>query len=91
MRVCVIGEGMLELTGVGELWRMGYGGDTLNTAIHLARSGLDVSYVTALGVDDFSAGLRRSWQAEGLGGAAILTDPARLPGLPRGSPSVPLH
>jgi 2-dehydro-3-deoxygluconokinase len=31
---------MLELSRSGEDWQLGYGGDTLNTAIHLARAGL---------------------------------------------------
>jgi len=40
-RIVVIGEGMLELRRAGNLWRKGYGGDTLNTAIHLARAGTE--------------------------------------------------
>ena len=67
MRACLIGEGMLELSRAGEGsggWRLGYGGDTLNTAIHLARMGMEVSYVTALGADPFSADLRAAWIAE---------------------------
>ena len=34
-----------------------YGGDTFNTAVYLARAGIDVSYATALGDDPYSAGL----------------------------------
>ena len=82
MRACLIGEGMLELSRAGDGgWRLGYGGDTLNTAIHLARMGMDVSYVTALGADPFSADLRAAWIAEGLDPASLLTDPARNVGL----------
>jgi 2-dehydro-3-deoxygluconokinase len=81
MRVCVIGEGMLELSRVEAGWQMGYGGDTLNTAIHLARYGLDVAYVTALGTDPFSDELRRHWTAEGLDTSLILLDSNRQPGL----------
>jgi 2-dehydro-3-deoxygluconokinase len=36
--IVLIGEAMLELSRTGEDWRLGYGGDTLNTAIHLARA-----------------------------------------------------
>ena len=81
MRVVVIGEGMLELSPVAEAWRLGHGGDTLNTAIHLARSGLDVAFVTALGDDPFSKGLRAAWAGEGLDTSLILADPSRRPGL----------
>ena len=80
-RVVVVGEGMLELVGEGAAWRLGYGGDTLNTAIHLARRGHDVAFLTALGSDPFSARLRAAWQQEGLDGSLILTHPTRGPGL----------
>ena len=39
---------MLELTHAGGAWGLGYGGDTLNTAIHLARNGHEVGYLTCL-------------------------------------------
>jgi len=81
VRVVVVGEGMVELGRAGEAWRLGYGGDALNTAIHLARFGLDVAFLTALGADPFSADLRAAWAAEGLDAGLILTDPARRPGL----------
>jgi 2-dehydro-3-deoxygluconokinase len=78
--VCV-GEAMLELARAGDAWTLGYGGDTLNTAIHLARSGLDTAYLTALGDDPFSSDLRDKWTAEGLDCSLVMTDPARGPGL----------
>ena len=53
-RIVCLGEAMLELTRKGDDWKLGYGGDTLNTAIHLARAGHDVAYMTALGDDPFS-------------------------------------
>ena len=81
MRICVVGEGMLELSRSGENWRLGYGGDTLNTAIHLTRYGHNVAFLTALGDDPFSADLRRDWADEGLDTGQILTDPARTAGL----------
>lgn len=81
-KIVVMGEGMVELSpdGVGG-WRVGHGGDTLNTAIHLARLGDDVGYLTALGDDPFSRELRQAWQAEGLDLSMVLTDPERRPGL----------
>lgn len=81
MRIFVLGEGMIELSRRGDLWAMGYGGDTLNTAIHLARFGWDVSFISALGTDPFSKSLRDDWAAEGLDTSLILSDPARRPGL----------
>jgi 2-dehydro-3-deoxygluconokinase len=80
-RIRIIGEGMLELARADEAWRLGYGGDTLNTAIHLARFGLDTAYITALGADAFSGDLRDAWAGEGLDVSLILTDSARMPGL----------
>ena len=62
-------------------WRLGYGGDTLNTAIHLARAGHDVAYLTALGSDPLSADLRDEWAAEGLDTSLVLNHPTRSTGL----------
>lgn len=82
MRIVVVGEGMIELTRAeGGLWRLGHGGDTLNTAIHLARMAHDVRYVTALGDDPFSDTLLADWSAEGIETDLIQRDPTRMPGL----------
>lgn len=80
-RIVCLGEAMLELSRAGELWRMGFGGDTLNTAIHLARAGHDVAYMTALGCDQFSEQLRASWAAEKIDCSLALTHPTRQAGL----------
>lgn len=80
-RIVCIGEGMLELRRKGADWELGYGGDTLNTAIHLARAGHDVAYLTALGADAFSQELKRQWAGEGLDTSLILTHPTRQAGL----------
>jgi 2-dehydro-3-deoxygluconokinase len=81
-RIVLIGEGMLELSASdGEGWRLGHGGDSLNTAIHLARLGHNVAYLTALGADPFSTTLREAWAAEGVDTTTILADPDRQPGL----------
>lgn len=79
-RIVCCGEGMLELSHRGE-WKLGYGGDTLNTAIHLARLGHDVAFLTALGNDPFSAELRKRWEGEGLDTSLIQTHPTRNVGL----------
>jgi 2-dehydro-3-deoxygluconokinase len=80
-RIVVIGEAMLELARAGEDWQLGYGGDTLNTAIHLARAGHDVAYLTALGSDPMSADLKERWRGEGLDTALVLDHPGRSTGL----------
>lgn len=80
-RIVCCGEGMLELSRRGEDWKLGYGGDTLNTAIHLARLGHDVAYFTALGTDPLSAKLRADWETEGIDTSLILTHPSRNAGL----------
>ncbi|EIZ78653.1 2-dehydro-3-deoxygluconokinase [Novosphingobium sp. Rr 2-17] len=72
---------MVELSATASGWSVGYGGDTLNTAIHLARAGHEVAYMTALGEDTFSAHLRTAWAAEGIDGDLVLTHPTRNAGL----------
>lgn len=56
--LAVIGECMIELSQQGAQLTRGFGGDTLNTAVYLARQmpeqALQVHYVTALGTDSFS-------------------------------------
>lgn len=80
-RIVLIGEAMLELSQREGAWRLGHGGDTLNTAIHLAREGHDVAYLSALGDDPFSATVRQSLDAEGLDTGLILTHPVKTVGL----------
>lgn len=80
-RAVFIGEPMLELSQAGEGYRLGYGGDTLNTAIHLARAGIDTAYLTAIGADPFSADLRTQWLGQGLDTRLVLTHPTRNCGL----------
>ena len=66
-RVACVGECMIELVERpdGTLTR-GFGGDTLNTALYMARLGMPTSYVTALGDDPFSDEMLRAWGDEGL-------------------------
>jgi 2-dehydro-3-deoxygluconokinase len=84
-RVAVIGECLVELNGklFGEM-RQTFGGDTLNTALYLARvaaGGVGVSYVTAIGTDILSNAMVRRWEDEGIDTSHVLRDEARLPGL----------
>ena len=64
---------MLELTrqsqqqsGGGLPMNLSYGGDTLNSAVYLARQGVSVDYVTALGDDPMSVWLVEQWRDEGV-------------------------
>jgi 2-dehydro-3-deoxygluconokinase len=72
---------MLELSQREDAWDLKYGGDTLNTAIHLARKGHNVSYLTALGDSPFSHRLKTKWQSEGIDCSLVLTHPTREVGL----------
>lgn len=80
-RIVCLGEAMVELSGSEGSWSVGFGGDTLNTAIHLRRAGNDVAYMTALGADAFSKGLRTAWAGEGIDCGLVLTHPTRQVGL----------
>ena len=60
---------------------MACGGDTFNTAVYLARAGIDVAYATALGDDPYSDGIVSMAAAEGIETDLILRVPGRLPGL----------
>lgn len=80
--IACIGECMIELSqdADGRTVR-GFGGDTLNTAIYLARLGCHIDYVTALGDDPFSDEMAEAWQAEGVGISRVQRVAGKLPGL----------
>ncbi len=59
---------------------MHYGGDTLNTAIHLARLGCDVAFATAVGRDADSEALVEAWKGEGLDTSLVARHPSRTVG-----------
>jgi len=81
-RVACIGECMVELKQAdGGLFSRGFGGDTLNTAVYLARLGVDADYITALGDDSLSDEMIAGWAAEGVGTGRVLRLPGKLPGL----------
>lgn len=86
VRAVLFGECMLELQGeaFGQMHQT-FGGDTLNTAVYLARlaagRGLEVQYATGLGEDSLSAGLLTRWRAENVGTELVRRMPGRLPGL----------
>ncbi len=84
-RLVALGECMIELRGgLADQPSLGFGGDTLNTAVYAARTahgGLEVAYATALGDDPFSARMMASWEAEGISTDLVRRLEGRLPGL----------
>jgi len=86
LRVVSFGECMLELQGEAfGVMHQTFGGDTLNTAVYLARCGrqrgITVDYATGLGDDSLSEGLMQRWAAEGIGLEFVRRIPGRMPGL----------
>ena len=80
--VACIGECMIELKQAKDgLYSRAFGGDTLNTAIYLARLGVEVDYFTALGNDPMSDEMLAAWAAEGVGTRRVVRLKGKLPGL----------
>ena len=84
-KIAVIGECMIELSEKGAQVNRGFGGDTLNTSVYIARqvspAELSVNYVTALGTDTFSQQMMDAWQAENVNTDLIQRMSDRMPGL----------
>ncbi|MGL5666403.1 MAG: sugar kinase [Shewanella sp.] len=86
LKIAMIGECMIEINGqpFGEM-QQAFGGDTLNTAIYLARSSqrpdIAVSYLTVMGQDPLSQQIIARWQEAGIDTGAVLIDQQRHPGL----------
>ena len=84
-KIAVIGECMIELSQKGAKVSRGFGGDTLNTSVYIARQvapeALTVNYVTALGTDSFSQQMLEAWQSEHIDTSLIQRMENRLPGL----------
>ncbi len=77
-----VGEVMIELTrGPDARYGLSFGGDTFNTAVYLARAGVDVAYATALGDDPYSDALISLASAEGVRTELIVRVPDRTSGL----------
>jgi 2-dehydro-3-deoxygluconokinase len=85
MRVLAIGECMAEIapTDTAGEFRLGFAGDTFNTAWYLALCAPDVSvsYLTAVGDDAISHNLRAFMQASGIDDRFVQTSPDRTIGL----------
>lgn len=80
MRVAFFGECMIEHKD----GQQAFGGDTLNTALYLARltanTDIDVLYATGLGIDAQSQHLLECWQAEGIDTSLVSQLDDKLPG-----------
>lgn len=84
-RLAAIGECMLELSRnrnqVEKKYTLGYGGDSLNTALYFARWGGEVEYVTAIGDDPYSEAMLEDWKSENIGISLVQKIPNRQSGL----------
>jgi 2-dehydro-3-deoxygluconokinase len=85
-RIVAIGECMVEMapTGTEGEFRMGFAGDTLNTAWYLRRAlptAWQVDYLTAVGIDSISGRMTRFLADAGLGTGHIAALSGRTVGL----------
>ncbi|WP_345531607.1 sugar kinase [Viridibacterium curvum] len=85
-RIALFGECMIELRGqMFGTMQQNFGGDTLNTAVYLARLGADggvkVSYATQLGRDAYSEAMIEAWRKEGIDTRMVRTEEGKMPGL----------
>jgi 2-dehydro-3-deoxygluconokinase len=81
-RVICVGEAVIELSrGPDGAFTAACAGDSFNTAVYLARAGLNVGFASAVGDDPYSDSIVALAVAEGLGSDLILRLPGRLPAL----------
>lgn len=84
-RVAIIGECMVELRKKSGTLEQSFGGDTLNTAVYLARltqhKRINISYITGLGQDPFSKDMLNSWQEENLNTDMVFISKDKIPGI----------
>ena len=85
-RIVLLGECMIELRGqlFGTMQQY-FGGDTLNTAVYLARlscgSGIEVAYATELGTDAYSEAMLHAWELDCIDTSLVIRESGRMPGL----------
>ena len=77
--IAIIGECLIELTSNGSLAESStlnkyFGGDTVTTAVAVARMGGNVSYVTKVGNDGFSEFILSSLQKENIDTSLVKTN-----------------
>ena len=82
IQVVSIGEVLIEFTRAKDgRFNLSCDGDTFNTAVYLARAGINTAYATALGEDPYSEGLVSLAGVENISTDLILRSPGRLPGV----------
>lgn len=91
IKLAVIGECMIELsttqdTGQNqvELMQVNFGGDSMNTAIYLkklAKTAIDIHFVSSMGNDPQSSKLINKWQAFGIDTSSVLINNDKHAGL----------
>ncbi len=81
-RAICVGEVLIELARSADgSYTPSCGGDAFNTAIYLARAGIDVAFASAVGDDPYSDSVLALATAEGVAADLILRVPGRLPAL----------
>ena len=81
-RAVCVGEVLIEMArGADGRFALSGGGDTFNTAVYLARAGVDTAFATALGDDPYSDSIMALAAAEGVSANLILRVAGRLPAL----------
>lgn len=87
-RIAAIGEVMVELAPYPkttnddkEIMALGYAGDTFNTSVYMARTGVQTDYVTLLGDDPYSAKIFELAESEAIGTSMMQKMAGRLPGM----------
>jgi len=81
-RAICVGEATIELARGGDgRFALQSGGDTFNTAIYLARAGVNTAFATALGDDPYSDAIAALAKAEGIGADLVMRVAGRLPAL----------
>ena len=87
-RIVALGECMAEFSlegvpgGAAAGARLGFAGDTYNTAVYLSRLGFPVAYASAVGRGDpFSQGVLASLADEGIAQDLVVQADGRLPGV----------
>src|ERR1700678_2080135 len=81
-RTVCVGEVLIELTrGTDGRFGLACGGDAFNTAVYLARAGVDVAFATAVGDDAYSDSIMALAAAEGVAANLMVRVPGRLPGI----------
>lgn len=83
-----LGEPMVEFVAIergrlGEVttFRRGWGGDTCNFAVAVARLGGSAGYLTRLGGDEFGRSFLSLWKREGVDASSVIVEPDGVTGI----------